>query len=382
MFRQAFIAAFVIVGTAGSALSQSSTNCDLALRKIRQGEPISDADRLTCRRDLSDYYDDLCRKHGLKNNDAFPEPDRTLFYTTAIKTAIIDPEENGGWAFRSTLRFRVLDQLRTMISTSNDPFLAFCAVFPALDRNDTTYAVKCFEILKERDAFLADLAVKWSFQWFRNPKWLLTHYLTSGQQDKAKEVADMAATTGLATGMEAKAHLLDELGEYTRAEACCREIEQRHHYVGALVWFYRRHSAQKGEAGTAYQQRYDDLTTLCFPKGLCKVKLAGSNRPPTHGVSFTDENDTTRRYGLRTGMVICAVDGYQVENLTQYYFVRELDSANPRMDLIAWDGKDYLEVTVTISNRRFGVDLKSYEQAINMGEPNTPSHGTALPRRP
>jgi len=269
-----------------------------------------------------------------------------------------------------------------MIEATNDPFLAFCAVFPALDQKEVSYAAKCFETLTDRDAFLANLAVVWSFRWFRDPKWLLTHYANSGQRDKAKDVADMAAATGLLPAMEAKVHLLEESGEYAEAEACCREIEQRHDYVGALVGFYRRHNDQEDKNGTTYQQRYEELRKRCFPKGLHKVQLVGSSEPPAHGVSFKGENSTMRHYGFRPETVVCAVDGYQVENPTQYYFVRELDAANPRMDLTIWSGDRYQDITVSINNRRFGVDLTSYEGGINVGKPNTASQGTAPPRRP
>jgi len=377
MFRQTIIAIFMVLVTVTSAFPQLSTNCDLALMKVRQGEPISDEERLACRNELIDLYEILCRKHEVNSNTAFPEPDRTLYYISAIKTAIVDPIENGGWAFRSSIRLLVLDQLRSMMLTTNDPFLAFCAIFPALDHNDTSYAVTCFEIIKEHDAFLADLAMKWSFQSFRDPNWLLTYYLTSGQRDEAKEAGDMAAATGLITGLEANAQLLDQLGEHAKAEEWCQELAQRYDYVGALVWFYRKHSGQKDEAGISYQQRFDDLTTRCFPKGLRTANLADVDGPPVHGVSFMSENRTMRRNGLRKDMVICAVDGYLVENLTQYYFVRELDSKNPQMALTVWDGKNYKDITVTLHNRRLGVDLINFEQTVTLDESDA-SHGSTM----
>lgn len=271
-------------------LQTYTKRCNAALHKIRQGQALSDSERRACREDLSNLYETLSRKHETKLNYNLPEPDRTLFYISAIKTAIVDMEHNGGWAFRSTLRLRVLPQLRAFIAETTDPFTAFCAIFPALDKQDTAYAVECFEILKERDTFLAQLVLEWSFLGPKDPMWLKTYYTSKGQQDKVSE-----------------------------------------------------------------------LGKLYFPEGMRKVHLADLSSPPTGGASFAGESSIMRSSGIRGNMVICAVDGYQADNLAQYYYIRDLNPNNPKMNLILWDGTNYQEITATIPNRRFGVGLMEYK---------------------
>ena len=58
--------------------------------------------------------------------------------------------------------------------------------------------------------------------------------------------------------------------------------------------------------------------------------------------------------------MIVALDGHAVDNLNQYYVVRELDSDNPRMELIVWTGTEYKTVALSIPKRRFGLNLQTY----------------------
>ncbi len=75
---------------------------------------------------------------------------------------------------------------------------------------------------------------------------------------------------------------------------------------------------------------------------------------------------------MRQGAVIVAVDGYQVENVKQFNFIRDIDLTKPDMDIIFWDGEMYLAVTFnfgelsdgvlvnSVGRRSLGVRLETY----------------------
>jgi len=343
-----------------AAFVQASADCNLALQKLRNGEELTDADRSRCGDAPELYFEAIKRSTGETMNYSFPEPERTQFYMLALKAAIVDWDRHGGWAFISTIRRRVRPQLKTLYAETPDPFKAFCLLFLALDNGDVVHAGQMLDTLVEQDDFLADMAVQWTFRAADNRYWFIDYYTNKEQPDRAESLIAPVLATGEQYGFEAKAHLLKRMGRYTEAEACYKEIETKNAYIGTLVDFYLKYRTRTDDLGVPFQQRYDEMIERCFPNGLQTVQLEDFSEPPQAGVVFIEDNPKTRRAGLPRGTVIVALDGIALDNLTQYFIIRQLQKSNPRMDLIVWSGTEYKKASISLNKRRFGLDLQNY----------------------
>ena len=65
---------------------------------------------------------------------------------------------------------------------------------------------------------------------------------------------------------------------------------------------------------------------------------------------------------MASGDIIVAIDGYQVDNLEQYYIVRD-KSDEPQVRFIVWHKNRYLNVDAKLKNRKFGVDIETYPRS-------------------
>lgn len=132
-----------------------------AIRKLRAGQEISEAEKEKCHKAFLKYYADLETKHGTGDNTKFPEDDRTDYFITAVKMALIYPQQHGGWPTRSDLRYKVLSGLQKKLEKNDDLFLVFCTIFPALDTQHQDYAGQSMSRMMKEDPFLAKIAEKW-----------------------------------------------------------------------------------------------------------------------------------------------------------------------------------------------------------------------------
>lgn len=347
-------------GDVQDVFAQGVADCDRVLEKLRNGETPTAAELARCGEAPPRYFDAVSRATGRSMNVQFPEPERTQFYLLAIQAGLVDWPQHGGWAFKSDLRHLVVPRLETLYAEKPEPLTAFALLFPALERGDVARAGEWLDRLLEQDDFLARKAVEWSVRAATRPDWFVEYYLDKGQPGRAEELAGHAAATGEQFGFELKARILERQERFTEAEACYKEIEKRHDYVGALVNFYVKYRDRQDDTGATFQQRLDELIARCFPNGLRKVRPDDFTAPPRAGLVFTEENGRILRAGLGKGTVIVALDGHAVDNLNQYYVVRELDSDNPRMELIVWTGTEYKTVALSIPKRRFGLNLQTY----------------------
>lgn len=342
---------------------QAWADCDLALRKLRNGETLSAAERQRCSDAPERYFEAISHATGLKQNYNFPAVERTQFYRLAIAAGIVDWDRHGGWAFKSEIRLHVLSQLKAQYDENPDSFTAFCLLFLVQGAGIDEPAGQLFDFLCAHDDFLAREAVRWSFRAAANPDWFIDRYLAQGGPDRTETLLHDLQTANDQTDLEFKARIFERLGRYSEAESCYKQIETEQEYVGDLVDFYLRCRDRKDDAGATFQQRYDELISRCFPGGLRKVELADFSAAPSAGVLFTEDNFKIRQSGMKRGTVIVALDGYRVDNLTQYYVVRQMDAAKARMELIVWDDGHYKAVGINVPNRRFGLDIQSYSAA-------------------
>lgn len=342
---------------------QAWADCDLALRKLRNGETLSAAERQRCSDAPERYFEAVSHATGLKQNYKFPAKERTQFYRLAIAAGIVDWDRHGGWAFISEIRFHVFSQLKAQYDEKPDSFTAFCLLFLAQGAGTDESAGTLFDFLCAHDDFLAREAVRWSFRAVTEPDWFIDRYLAQGGPERTETLLRDLQPANDQTDLEFKARIFERLGRFSEAENCYKRIETEQEYVGDLVDFYLRCRDRKDGAGATFQQRYDELIARCFPEGLRKAELSDFSAAPSAGAVFTEDNPKIRQSGMKRGTVIVALDGYRVDNLTQYYVVRQMDAAKARMDLIVWDDGHYKAVGINIPNRRFGLDIQSYTAA-------------------
>jgi hypothetical protein len=143
---------------------------DAAVAKLRAGMKLTEEETDECDRKFRAHFDELAEKHGVRDNTLFPQDVQVDFYATAVKMAMIDFPDHGGWPFRSTLRFTVAKPLKELTAETDDSFLLFCAVFPSLSRGDVDHAALCYKKLKESDEFLAKTTRSWLEKYFKNDK--------------------------------------------------------------------------------------------------------------------------------------------------------------------------------------------------------------------
>lgn len=135
---------------------------DAAMQKLRKGEALTAEEKARCNAAHEEYYQRLAAKYDHCSNTEFPEPDRTDFFVNCIRMSLIDFSTHGGWAFSSDLKDVVYDGLKKKIEESHDPFVMFCAIFPALDADDEKSAVDYFNKLRAADVFLAKKVIEWA----------------------------------------------------------------------------------------------------------------------------------------------------------------------------------------------------------------------------
>ena len=240
------------------------------------------------------------------------------------------------------------------------PFLAFCAIFPALERGETEYAVGAYEALESSDPFLANKVIEWSAAFLGRLDWLAAPYLEAGENGKVRQIATVAGRFGTDQALVSAGSLYERMGDLAETEAVLRQVKDQERRIDVLTAFFSRHPREVDATGVSFRQHCDALRDRIFADGLEKVVLSGLTEPPRSGVTFTKDNGSLRALGMRAGDVIVAVDGYRIENGLHYVYVRNLDPDNNRMALIVWNGKSYAEVDAWVKGRRFGLPLKDY----------------------
>jgi len=190
--------------------------------------------------------------------------------------------------------------------------------------------------------------------------WLVKHYLRTGRRGRAREIAQMSADVGSASGMITMASFLEQTGRYDEAERTIQSRRERYPHDepdSDLIGFYHR-MAHVRKVG-AYEARFAAATKDIFPRGLEKVDPASLAGPPADGAVFTSENPAMVRNGVRKGDVVVAVDGWRVRTSEQYYEARAFDD-DPDFRLIVWRDGKYVELPARRLFRSFGTQMEDY----------------------
>jgi tetratricopeptide (TPR) repeat protein len=185
-------------------------------------------------------------------------------------------------------------------------------------------------------------------------RWLVEYYFEHGQTRKAEATARAAAAVYSQRGLFSMAWLMERMGRLPEAEEYYRRILDRYNGAGDLAGFYYRQA--RVAKRPAYEPKLRDALALALPAGLEPLDRASLPSPPADGVLVKGENDNTKKYGIKWGNVICAVDGFRVRDPRAYDVVVAL-SQSPHMKLVVWRDKAYHDVEVDLWDRQFRVEL-------------------------
>jgi hypothetical protein len=180
--------------------------------------------------------------------------------------------------------------------------------------------------------------------------WLITHYLDIGNPEAAEKIAKDVAEVYSYGGLETMVHFQERTGHLPEAEDYAKKIKERYNNAEVLRDFYIRHAQE-------YPEPYATELAAAFPHGL--RKFAAPDAAPARGVRLLADTPATRHAGFRKGDIILALDGYAVEDVKQYTFVRALSFA-PGMAFVVWRDQGCVPLTATIPSRKMGVTIKDY----------------------
>jgi hypothetical protein len=184
--------AFIAMSSLLSGHEAIRKTLDGAIEYKRNNQIIPPAVREECFKAFKDYSDELFQKHQVRSNTAFPEPDRTDFFVNCVRASIVLPSQHGGWTTRSDLRLVVMDNLiaqaRDAVDKKDatlDPMRIYAYFLPALRARKHDVAIEAYELLAQRDPFLAKQALMDCYWEDENMSWVEAFYRTAKMEPQA-----------------------------------------------------------------------------------------------------------------------------------------------------------------------------------------------------
>src|ERR1043166_172536 len=219
-------------------------------------------------------------------------------------------------------------------------------------RSQTNEAVKIYEKAVEKDSDALHAA--------NYAELLIGHYLTTGEKEKARTMADFAAGVYSYRGLAAKASYLEKTGDLQHALEWFDKIEERYGNSRESFSFCSRHAMPTGDA--AVDKEISTRLKSWF-KNQQQVKVTDFQTPPTNGLVLMSvmKSDAKIKTGLETGDVLIAVRGIRVRNMEQLAIARDLDPART-VKAIIWRKGSYRELLVTLAeDHRLGFAIDEYK---------------------
>ena len=139
-----------------------------------------------------------------------------------------------------------------------------------------------------------------------------------GDTQEAMRVAKLAAGVYSGGGLFTLGNLYERLGKYDDAVAQYRKITARYESKNRENTFYIRYGQRHG--GDRFQQETALALAEVFPGGLVRRSLAEFQTGGHRGGVFLDDTQlwtTLRRFGVRSGDMVVAVDGFAVSKQPQ-----------------------------------------------------------------
>ncbi len=184
-------------------------------------------------------------------------------------------------------------------------------------------------------------------------------YLDLNQPKKAARIADFGEQVYSYAGLMAKGTYLDRTNQTEAAMGIYKKIKERYSDSDPMLQYALKCSFNT--TNNPYKETLESVTTRTFPQGIQSSPPPSSHDPaPRYGVIVTGENAETEKVGLHKGDVIVWINGYPVENLDQYAFVRSVLPEKKNMELVIWNGKTFEPISANPPDKKFGVEFKDY----------------------
>lgn len=185
--------------------------------------------------------------------------------------------------------------------------------------------------------------------------WLVNYYRRTGQTDRAIELAELSARIGSHRGKITAGHLYEDLGRFAEAQKQYTDVYKGYDDPSQLLGFYFRAITVRKQLG--YDPAWRSLVPVVFPHGL-QPAPASLDGAPQSGVMITKDNPRTVKTGIQAGDIIVGLEGFRVENLSQYYAVNAFFSRE-EIRLTLWRGKLFA-ASISAPNRLMGIELRTH----------------------
>ncbi len=186
--------------------------------------------------------------------------------------------------------------------------------------------------------------------------WLVNYDYEHGRKDEAFRIAREAAAVYSADGLLTLARLLERTNDLTGAERSFRNVFDRYETATQyLIGFYRRHTDDPKLRPGMRKLEHEVL-----PDGFVRDLASSRVAPPIDGVLIKGSSPAVGEAKLQAGNVIVALDGYRVQNLKQYNWVRFLAPDDAPMNLTVWQVSRFIDVRANPAHRWFGANFENY----------------------
>ncbi|RYD18870.1 MAG: hypothetical protein EOP88_21065 [Verrucomicrobiaceae bacterium] len=179
-------------------------------------------------------------------------------------------------------------------------------------------------------------------------QWMIHYYKSTGQDAKAREIADHNEEVYSQSGLVSAFTLAVVEKDVARAKKLARAIEERYgegRYVPVAAW-------QEG--------KNEKLLRQIFPEGIKQVTVADFKAEEKYkGTRIAENSLTVRTAGLRAGDVVLAVNGQRVESFRQYFMLMASE-LEPRVRILYRRGKTFAEVECLLPERRLDSSMPDY----------------------
>ncbi len=210
--------------------------------------------------------------------------------------------------------------------------------------------------------------------------WLVRYYHDTGRQDRALQLAAMAAETYSSRGLLLHADELDRLGRQEEAEAIYKKNDERYKDQSLAEHYFRK----AYRAGSFSDPRIQPLIADVFGgTGVTRVS-APPKVGPKKGVLVTALGPTGFEGGLQLHDVIVALDGWRVQNWDQYDLLKS-SAETDVMELLIWRDHEYVTVRATVPQRTWSVRVQNYAGGpipVDDAAARPPGRQPAATRRP
>jgi len=134
---------------------------DETILLVRNGKKVSDEIVQQCAQANQAYYRVLYLENDVQNTWDFLEADRINVVIVQLKLSVISPEKHLHTSDKCWHLMNYLpDAIKRRRLADDDPFLALCAIFPAVAHGDFDTALEAYTYLLENDPLLARHAVR------------------------------------------------------------------------------------------------------------------------------------------------------------------------------------------------------------------------------